>query len=339
MKPIPPGRSTSYSVVPTSQHLAAAIGNPGVAAVATTALILFIEEACYLAVAPFYEEGEATVGTKVEVEHRAACFAGAPLLCKAEVIGVEGRRIDFAAEITSGDKIVMTGRHQRAIVDLKRFLGSPRSSLEGAASVVASVTPRLDFWFDFTSPWCYLATARIGGIAHRHGAKLAWRPVHLAKLIETVGGRRPLEGAAPFVEWYRQDILDHAALLGLPFKQHPRYPLRPARALRAAIWAEEQGKGEAFALPLLKGYWSEETDIEELEVLRAAAAGAGLDPNAVEQVVGDGPYKHKLEANLAEAVAQGLFGLPTTIHEGKLYWGNDRLDLLERHLERRRAAR
>lgn len=316
--------------MPTREHTAAAAGNTGVEVVATTVLILFFEEACHLAIEDCYEAGEASVGTKVEVEHLAPAFIGQPIEIAVELVAVAGRRADFKVGARQGDRTVMAGGHQRAVVDLSRFLGG--------AKPADAKPPQIDFWLDFHSPWCYLASTRIGDIARRHGATLAWRPVHLAKLMEAVDGRRPLEANPAFVRWYRQDMADQAALLGLPFKEHPRYPLRPARAQRLAFHAAEIGKAEEFVRPLIKAYWSEEADIEDPALLARFAAAAGIEPARVPAILADERIKAGLEANLAEAVRTGLFGVPTAVLAGKLFFGNDHLDLLELHLRRPQAA-
>lgn len=325
-----PGTRHELRVVPTGAHTAAAAGNTGVEVVATTQLILLFEEASHLAVKDCYEPGEVTVGTKVDVEHLAPAYIGIPLVVTAGFLSMQGRRIDFACEARQDDKLVMKGTHQRAVVSLARFLGSGTAT-EGVPP------PRLDFWFDFHSPWCYLAASRIGDIARRHGAELRWRPVHLPKLMDAVDGRRPLEANSAFVRWYRQDLLDQAALLGLPVKPHPGYPLRPARAQRLALHAAEQGKAEALVVPLIRAYWSESADIDDIATLQRFAERAGLDPAAVPAVVADERLKAALDANLAEAVASGLFGLPAVLLDGKLFFGNDHLDLVEHHLRRRAA--
>lgn len=332
MRPVPIGARATHRVLPTPADTAAAIGNPGVHAVSTPALIGFLEDASHLAIQPYYDQREVSVGTKVEVEHLAPAHLGLPIEACAEVIGARGRRIDFRVEARQEGRLVMAGRHQRAVVDLARFLGAAQAK---AATVER---PRIDFWFDFHSPWCYLASTRIGDIARRHGADLRWRPVHLANLIDRIGGRRPLEGSPAFVRWYEQDLRDQAALLGLPLKPHPGYPLRPSRALRVALWAAEQGKAEAFVRPLMRAYWSEAADLADLATLARYAAAAGLEPSMVGDAATGARTKRALEANLEEAVAAGLFGLPTAVLDGKLFWGNDHLDLLEIWL-RRRAAR
>ena len=191
---------------------------------------------------------------------------------------------------------------------------------------------RLTFWFDVHSPWVYLASFRVGDLARKHGLPLRWRPLHLPRLLDEIGGVKPLEATPARVAWFRQDILDHAELIGVPLRYHPHYPLRNSRALRACILAEEQGRAEAFVRLVLKGYWAEEADITDLGQLARWGAEAGLDPEAVKTAAVSEDYKQKLDANTAEAMARGVFGVPTIDTGSKLYFGNDRLDLLDNHI-------
>lgn len=192
----------------------------------------------------------------------------------------------------------------------------------------------LTFWFDVHSPWAYLASVRIGGIARKHGLPLRWRPLHLPRLLDEIGGLKPLETAPQRVAWFRQDIQDWAALQGLPLKQHPDYPLRNARALRACILADDQGRGEDFVCRVLRAYWAEEADITDLDLLARWGTETGLAGEAVRQAAVSDAFKQRLEDNTREAIARGVFGVPTVDTGVKLYFGNDRLDLLNIHLTR-----
>lgn len=192
----------------------------------------------------------------------------------------------------------------------------------------------LTFWFDVHSPWVYLAAHRIGDLARRHSLAVVWRPLHLPRLLDAIGGIKPLEAAPARVAWFRQDILDHAELAGLPLVYHPHYPLRNSRALRACQYAADEGRGEDFALRVLRGYWAAQSDITDLAQLAAWGAEAGLNPEAVAAAAVSEAFKDRIEANTAEAIARGVFGVPTVDTGAKLYFGSDRLDLLERHLSR-----
>jgi len=161
-----------------------------------------------------------------------------------------------------------------------------------------------------------------------------WRPVYLARLMDAIAGRRPLEANPAFLAWYKQDLRDWAELGGVTLRYHPRYPLRPARALRAACHATAEGEGGPFARALLQSYWSADGDIEDVALLGRLGEGVGLDPAGVIAAASDPHWKDQLERNTQEAIAEGVFGLPSTTVDGKLFFGNDRLDLLDQFLSR-----
>jgi predicted thioesterase len=122
MKPVPIGLARVASFPTRADHSAAALGNKGVAVVATTTLILFIEETCGDALEPYLERGEASVGTRVEVEHLAAIAPGQAIAVRAEAVAIDGIQVTFGVEVKGGGKLLMRGRHTRAVVDLARFL-------------------------------------------------------------------------------------------------------------------------------------------------------------------------------------------------------------------------
>ena len=190
----------------------------------------------------------------------------------------------------------------------------------------------LEFWYDFHSPWAYLAATRIEGLARRHGIGVRWRALHLPKLNAAIKGRRPLEENPAFVAWYKQDLQDWAALYGVAVRYHPAYPLKPARALRAAIRAGELGAAAPFALAVFRAYWTQSRDISDLDVLGDLAAACGLDRAEIARAALDDRYRQILESNTQEAIDRGVFGVPSVFWQKKLFFGNDRLALLERWL-------
>ena len=121
MKAIPLGQGNTMEFTPEERHTAAVVGNSEV--VSTPSLIGFLEQTSHRAILPFVEEGEVSVGTRVEVDHLAAAFLGRPVVAIARVATVEGRRITFEVEARQGDKLVMKGRHGRAIVSRDRLVG------------------------------------------------------------------------------------------------------------------------------------------------------------------------------------------------------------------------
>ena len=331
MKPLAIGATTRYRAVPSRNETASALGNTGVDVVSTQALIIYLEHACHSLMGPKYQAGEGSVGYQVNVAHLAPAFPGAAVDVEATLVRAEGRELEFKVTLTQGGREVMRGSHTRVLVDLARFRAK-------AAELSRSTTDKralgqLDFWFDFNSPWCYLAALRIGPLARLRGLEVNWKPVHLAKLNARIDGRRPLEENPAFVDWYRQDLQDFAALQGLSIRYHPRFPLRPSRALRAALYAADHDNAERFVTAVMKAYWTDNEDIEDPALLSRLGGDVGLDPAGVMSADGGTAYKARLDANLDAAVDGAIFGVPTTVYGGKRYFGNDRLELLERHLD------
>ena len=324
MRPLDPGAEGRWQVVPGADDTAAAIGNTGVVVVSSQALIGFLEQASHLAVCQAFEPGEISVGVRVAVDHVGPAYAGQAVDCHARLTAVDGHRLTFAVTATQDGRQVMTGTHVRAVVELERFLA--------AMPKVPASDERLSFWFDFHSPWCYLAAEHIEDLAARHGLCLEWRPVHLARLNAAIGGRRPLEENPAFVAWYKQDLQDWAALQGLQVRYHPDYPLRPARALRAALYAIDRGQAGPFVRRVMRAYWREGRDISDLAELASLATEAGLEAAAASEAAVSEGYKARLATNTEVAIAAGLFGVPSFVFRGKLFFGNDRLAMLEAHI-------
>lgn len=333
MKPLTAGMSLRQSFDVTQEDTAAAIGNTGVEVVSTMALVRLVETACYGVIASHYQDGDATVGTRVALDHVAAAYPGRPVDILAALTAVKGRKLTFDVEIEQDGRRIMAGEHVRAVVRLDEFLQTVSPPQSEPAS-----GPQVEFWFDFHSPWSYFASFRIGNILRQHGGTVRWRPVHLPNLMQRIDGRRPLEGIPAFVKWYRQDSRDHAELHGLPYDPHKDYPLRPSRALRVALYADEQGAAEPFVKTVMQAYWSQQRDISDIATLQELGAQAGLDAEGIAEAASSEAYKAQIAANVEEAAERGIFGLPAMFLGDKLFWGNDRLDLLDRWLARQGDA-
>jgi fluoroacetyl-CoA thioesterase len=124
MKAIPLGTENRTTVEAQERHLASSVGNAGVHVVSTPSLIGFLELASHALLLPYLEEGEVSVGTRVEVDHLAAAFLGRPIIAIARVAAVEKRRITFEVEARQDGRVVMKGRHGRAVVSRERLLAA-----------------------------------------------------------------------------------------------------------------------------------------------------------------------------------------------------------------------
>ena len=326
MRHLTTGLGQARPFVPDAGDTASAVGNAGVDVVATVTLILWVEEVCGGLVHPALEAGEASVGTRVAVDHTGPARTSGPVIVEATITAIDGRRISFAVAARQDGREVMKGEHHRVVVSLARFL-------EGAGSATAT-GERVSFWFDVISPWSCLASLTIGGLARRRGVGVDWRPLHLASLMDTVSGMRPLEQNPRRRAWYLQDLDDRMAAAGVPYHPHAGQPMRPSRALRCMAYAADQDLAEPFVEEVMRGYWAAGADITDTDVLQDMAAKVGLGPRSMADIAADPHYREVIVANTREAAEAGLFGVPSFIFRDKIYFGSDRMDMLDTAMAR-----
>ena len=326
MRHLTTGLSRTRLFTPDAGDTAAAVGNAGVDVAATVTLILWMEEVCGDLLHPALEAGEASVGARVAVDHTGPARTARPVAVEARVAAVEGRRIAFAVAARQDGREVMTGEHHRVVVSLARFLEG--ASREGSESTPAA-GERVSFWFDVISPWSYLASLTIGRLARRRGVGVDWRPLHLGNLMTAVDGMRPMEQNPRRRAWYLQDIEDRMAAAGLPYHPHAGQPMRPSRALRCMAHAADSGLAEPFVAQVMHGYWAEGADITDPDVLQEMADRVDLGSRTMADIAADPHYKEVIAANTREAAEAGLFGVPAFIFRDKLYFGSDRMDMLD----------
>ena len=191
----------------------------------------------------------------------------------------------------------------------------------------------IDYYLSPISPFTYLAGSRLEKIAARHGATVAYKPVQLTRIFAETGTPQ-LKDRHPSRRSYRlQDLARVARANGLPINVAPRhFPTNPVPAASAIITAEAGG-GDVG--PLVRGFlravWVEERDIAEDEVVRDVLAAAGFDPALADR--GMLTSVGILERNTDEALRRGVFGVPSYLVGDEIFWGQDRLPLLDAHLE------
>lgn len=192
----------------------------------------------------------------------------------------------------------------------------------------------VDYFLSLISPYTYLGDALFTEIAARHGARVRRRPMELAKIFPETGGL-PLPKRAPARQAYRLVELDRwREFRGLPLNKKPKFfPAREWPAAGMVIAAENQGLDSAALVNgILTAVWAEERDIADPATLEAIAAERGLDGSALLARAEDDAVKDAYAANTADALEAGVFGAPTYVFQGQLYWGQDRLDFLDRAL-------
>jgi 2-hydroxychromene-2-carboxylate isomerase len=194
--------------------------------------------------------------------------------------------------------------------------------------------PHVDYYLSVLSPFCYLAGTDLEAVAARHGATIAYKPLDVIALFGRTGGTPPAERHPSRQEYRAQEILRQSAKRNMKMTLRPaHWPTNPAPASYAIIAAQEAGGGDLGALchGILRACWAEERDIAQDEVIRDCLTAAGFDPALADRGLLEGAERYA--ANLEDAVANGVFGVPFYLtHDGQRFWGQDRLDDLDRHL-------
>jgi 2-hydroxychromene-2-carboxylate isomerase len=209
--------------------------------------------------------------------------------------------------------------------------GAPRQP--GADQYSSPSSPlSVDFYFDFSSPFAYLASTQIEAICTRHQAPLRWRPMLLGGVFKALGGPMvPIETFSPPKQRYQGVELERwATYWKAPFVWPTRFPMRTVKALRIALSLGD--KMLPYVSRTFRAYWAEDLDIDNEGVLRRLLQESGFDPAQV-SAAEDPTYKKALIEATQTAVDIGVFGAPTAIIDGHLFWGQDRLFLVERVLE------
>jgi 2-hydroxychromene-2-carboxylate isomerase len=200
--------------------------------------------------------------------------------------------------------------------------------------------PGLEFFFDCSSPWTYLAFSRLPEILSRTGATITWRPILVGGVFNAVNQEvydRRANPDARKASYYEKDLQDWARLCRIRIGRPPVFPVRAVAAMRAVIAADEAGRLVPFAQGLFEAYWGALEDISRRDVLEAVARRVGLEPETLLARSETAEVKDLLRANTDELIARGGFGSPTLfVDRNDMYFGNDRLPLVEAALTRLR---
>ena len=173
---------------------------------------------------------------------------------------------------------------------------------------------KLEFFFDCSSPWTYLAFSQIENLVARTGAEIIWKPVLVGGIFNAVNESVYEARANPHPvksRYYNKDLKDWARHCGIEIGRPPVFPVRSVDAMRAAIVALDEGKLPAFAWATFRAYWEELKDISQPSVLEEICAHVGLDWDMVSARIKDEDVKGRLRANTEEVIARGGFGSPT----------------------------
>jgi 2-hydroxychromene-2-carboxylate isomerase len=200
--------------------------------------------------------------------------------------------------------------------------------------------PMIDFYFDCSSPWTYLAFHNIQPLARECAATICWKPVLVGGIFNAVNPSVYAQRDNPIPakrDYMLKDLQDWAREAGLRITMPPSvFPVNSVKVMRACIWLLEQKPAVflPFATAVFEAYWGDDLDISQDSVIAGIADRCGLDAPELFQAVSTPDIKDALKANTEEVMRRGGFGSPTMFVGHDMFFGNDRLPLVRSALLR-----
>ena len=196
---------------------------------------------------------------------------------------------------------------------------------------------RLDFYFDCSSPWTYLAFHAIQPLTAELGAEIAWKPILVGGVFNAVNQTVYESRAKPNprkADYMLKDLADWAKLYGRKIVFPPKvFPVNSVKCMRGAFVAIDAGKLVPYATAAFEAYWGDDRDIARQDVLADIATRAGLERQHFFAAIEAEKIKKRLRANTDELIERGGFGSPTMFVGESMFFGNDRLPLVRAALE------
>jgi 2-hydroxychromene-2-carboxylate isomerase len=196
------------------------------------------------------------------------------------------------------------------------------------------VTAPIEFWFDLSSPYGYLASHKIEALAAKHGRSVDWRPMLLGVVFKHVGTAPlttfPLKG-----DYSTRDFHRSARFHGIAdFRMPARFPIPTQVPARIVMWAKarERALAPRVAKALYRAYFFDGIDVSDPAAAAEVASKNGVDAQAARAAVDDPQVKDALKREVDEGIARGVFGSPFVFVDGEPFWGLDRFDQIERWL-------
>lgn len=186
----------------------------------------------------------------------------------------------------------------------------------------------IEFFFDLSSPYSYLAATQLPALAARTGASIAWKPMVLFAVFKATENEMPARVPAK-ARYMLGDLGRWARHYNVDFRFNSRFPVNALKAMRLVVAAEEQGRAGETALAAFRAVWSEDKDVTDPNELAAIAERAGLDVKRAMAAIETQEVKDRLRAHTDDAIQRGAFGAPAIFVGDELFWGNDRLHFVE----------
>ncbi|MGH7863911.1 MAG: 2-hydroxychromene-2-carboxylate isomerase [Candidatus Binataceae bacterium] len=188
---------------------------------------------------------------------------------------------------------------------------------------------QLEFFYDYGSPFSYLADTQLPELAKRSGAQVMYRPMLLGAVFKATGNASP--AAIPAKRTYLgAELARWSEQYAITFKMNPHFPINTIRLMRGAVAAQAQGRFDAYHKAAFAGVWAQQLNLGDDGVLAQLLSDAAVDAASLESA----ETKDKLRAITDEAIRRGVFGAPTFFVGDAMFWGNDRLKWVEQALMR-----
>jgi len=196
----------------------------------------------------------------------------------------------------------------------------------------------IDFYFDFSSPYGYLASERIEAIAERCKHDIVWHPILLGAIFR-VTGQAPLTEAPLKGDYSVRDFARSAREHQVAYQHPEQFPIGAVAACRAVLWLRDhedarlQARTGNLIHALYRAYFTQGLDITDTDVITSIADSLDLDSGAMMQALPSQPVKAALREEVEQAIARGVFGSPMMIVGDEPFWGHDRLEQMERWIK------
>jgi 2-hydroxychromene-2-carboxylate isomerase len=192
----------------------------------------------------------------------------------------------------------------------------------------------IEFHFDFSSPYSFLASEQIEPLAARHGRHVVFRPILLGAVFKASGSAPLTEQYGPKAKYSVHDFERSARFAGVHYRHPSKFPIGAVAASRAVLWLQQHQPDQAnpFVHAVFRAFFQDDRDISDAGVVARIAQSLGIDGQTLMEGAQEPAIKDTLRKQVEDAVALGVFGAPTIVVDGEMFWGNDRLPQIERWL-------
>ena len=201
------------------------------------------------------------------------------------------------------------------------------------------MTRSIDFYFDFSSPYGYLASRKIEALAEKHNRSVNWQPILLGAIFK-ITKQAPLTTYPLKGDYALMDFARAARETDIPYRHPTEFPIGTVAASRAVYWLAEHDDPSIAALAtpfihaIFTAYYCDDRDISQLPVVLEIASSAGINSNTLKTALSEQTVKDRLRVAVDAALERKVFGSPTLFVDDQQFWGSDRLEQLDRWLTR-----